>query len=293
MTYLFFDDIITLKIAHFHAIFHKYLPNIDIMNNFPYYELNHDKADGVEFFRGDDLDTRPHFHRCIELLYITEGSVDCKINDQSFRCGQDEIMFVHKCGIHSLVPAPSYANFVLIIGQQYSSDFSGIFQNRTLPAHLADRQFNRTLLAHFLALDKQKNAPALVKKGYIDIIVGSLLDHYERVPATPTPNIAVIVAALNYIDGHYREPISLDSISSVFGYNKYYFSRLFNTYIGESLNAYINAVRVRNLVAEARQCENPDLTELVFAHGFNSMTTFYRNFSKYYSQPPTEVFRIK
>ena len=263
------------------------------MKTFPYYELNHDKADSVEFFRGDDSDTKPHFHRCIELLYITGGSVHCKVNEEAFPCKKDEIMFVRKCGIHSLAPAPRYTNFVIIIGPQYSSDFAGIFQNKTLPAHLADRTFNRTLLPHFHALDKQKNAPALVKKGYIDIIIGSLLDHYERVPATPTPNIGTIVSALNYIDMHYREPLSLESLSSAFGYNKYYFSRLFNTYIGESLNGYINAVRVRNLVAEAKRAENPNLSELLFAHGFDSMTTFYRNFSKYYDRPPTEVFRQK
>ena len=82
-------------------------------------------------------------------------------------------------------------------------------------------------------------------------------------------------------------------LSSVFGYNKYYFSRLFNSYIGESLNGYINAVRVRNLISEARRTENPNLSDLVFANGFDSMTTFYRNFAKYYDKPPTEVFRSK
>ena len=101
------------------------------------------------------------------------------------------------------------------------------------------------------------------------------------------------MSALNYIDDHYRESLSLDRLADEFGYNKYYFARLFNTYIGESLNGYINAVRVRNLIAEAKKQENPNLSELVFANGFDSMTTFYRNFSKYYDKPPTEVFRAK
>ena len=261
------------------------------MKNIPYYELNHDKADSVEFFRANNSDTKPHFHRCIEILYITGGSVACRVNEESFSCEKDEIMFVHKCGVHSLVPTPHYADFVIIIGPRYSSDFASIFQTKTLPAHLADKAFNRTLLPHFKALNRQKNAPDLVKKGYINIIIGSLLDHYERMPVTPTPNIGTIVAALNYIDDHYREPLSLERLSAVFGYNKYYFSRLFNTYIGESLSGYINAVRVRNLVSEAKKMENPNLSELVFAHGFDSMTTFYRNFSKYYDRPPTEVFQ--
>ena len=73
------------------------------------------------------------------------------------------------------------------------------------------------------------------------------MEHYQTLPASATPKISTIMEALNYIDEHYAEPLSLDSISSVFGYNKYYFSRLFNTYIGENLNNYINMVRIRNL----------------------------------------------
>ena len=263
------------------------------MKNIPYYELNHDKADSVEFFRANNSDTKPHFHRCIEILYITGGSVACRVNEESFSCEKDEIMFVHKCGVHSLVPTPHYADFVIIIGPRYSSDFASIFQTKTLPAHLADKAFNRTLLPHFKALTRQKNAPDLVKKGYIDIIVGSLLAHYPCVPDQTAPNIGTIVAALNYIDEHYREPITLEKISGDFGYNKYYFSRLFNLYIGESLNAYINAIRIQNLVGEAKKTENPNLSELVFSNGFDSMATFYRTFSKYYDCTPKEIFHEK
>ena len=180
----------------------------------------------------------------------------------------------------------------MIIGQRYSDDFQGIFQTETLPAHLDDQEFNRSLLSHFEALNRLSSVSSeLVKKGYIDIIIGSLLEHYQTLPASATPKISTIMEALNYIDEHYAEPLSLDSISSVFGYNKYYFSRLFNTYIGENLNNYINMVRIRNLVSSAKKKDNPNLSELVFENGFDSMTTFYRSFSKFYDRSPTEVFK--
>lgn len=117
------------------------------------------------------------------------------------------------------------------------------------------------------------------------------MEHYQTLPASATPKISTIMEALNYIDEHYAEPLSLDSISSVFGYNKYYFSRLFNTYIGENLNNYINMLRIRNLVSSAKKKDNPNLSELVFENGFDSMTTFYRSFSKFYDRSPTEVFK--
>ena len=256
------------------------------------YEAFHDKTDTIKFFKSEHYDTHAHFHHCIEMLYVIDGAIECTVNEQKFCAKKDELIFVHKCGVHELKAAPDYSNYVLIIGQRYSDDFQGIFQTETLPAHLDDQEFNRSLLSHFEALNRLSSVSSeLVKKGYIDIIIGSLLEHYQTLPASATPKISTIMEALNYIDEHYAEPLSLDSISSVFGYNKYYFSRLFNTYIGENLNNYINMVRIRNLVSSAKKKDNPNLSELVFENGFDSMTTFYRSFSKFYDRSPTEVFK--
>lgn len=260
-----------------------------------FYEPDHDRADVVEFFSGYGH-TLPHFHRCIEIIYITKGAMRCEIDGKKFLAEKDDIVFSRKCAVHELIPAPDYKNHVLIIGQSYSDDFSSIFQKRTLPAHLCDRAFNKGLLHCFVSLGKAVNGEdfpgaELVKKGYIDVIIGSLLGHYERVPTDSTPALGTVVKVLNYIDEHFREPISLDTLSSAFGYNKYYFSRLFNRYIGETLNSYVNMVRVRSLVAQAQREESPRLASLVFDCGFDSMTTFYRSFSRYYDCPPTELFK--
>lgn len=259
-----------------------------------YYEPEHDRADAIDFFPGKGH-TPPHFHRCIEILYIRSGAIDCEIGGEKFLACKDDIVFTRKCAVHELIPAPAYENYVLIIGQRYSDDFSGIFQKRTLPAHLADRDFNRGLRGFFDALGvaNEKSGPGaeLVKKGFVDVIVGNLLGHYERVPASSTPALGTVVNALNYIDEHYAEPITLDTVSDVFGYNKYYFSRLFNRYVGENLNNYVNMIRVRNLVAQAQREEEPRIASLVFECGFDSMTTFYRSFARCYDRPPTEIFK--
>lgn len=85
--------------------------------------------------------------------------------------------------MHELKAAPDYSNYVLIIGQRYSDDFQGIFQTETLPAHLDDQEFNRSLLPHFEALNRLSSVSSeLIKKGYIDIIIGSLLEHYQTLP---------------------------------------------------------------------------------------------------------------
>ena len=118
------------------------------------------------------------------------------------------------------------------------------------------------------------------------------MPHYRRVPVAATPNIGIIVNALNYIDDHFREPLDLETLSSRVRLQQVLlFAPVQLRISAKTLNSYINMVRIRNLVNEAKKRDNPNLSELVFANGFDSMTTFYRSFSKYYDQAPTQVFK--
>lgn len=260
------------------------------MKKTAYYEAFHDKESSSRFFYSENADTPSHFHRCIEILYITEGRARCAVDGEPFDAGKDDIVFVRRCAVHEIAPAPAYGNFVLIVKAAYADDFGSALEKETLPPLLNDRPFNRTLLPLLLRMQRAVQKPSfLVMKGYIDVLIGSLLDHYERRPFAPTPNLSAVVEALNYIDEHFSEPITLDSLAAHFGYNKYYFSRLFNAYIGENLNNYVNAVRVRKLVETAKRTDKTNFSDLAFGCGFDSMTTFYRHFLRVYQKTPGEV----
>lgn len=254
------------------------------------YQAFHDKEKDLRFFAGDNGNPSPHFHRCIEILYITEGKLLGEVDGQSFYAEKDDIIFVRPCGIHSLTPYPAYKNHVLIIKSAYADDFASVLEKETLPPLLSDKKYNRTILPDLKRLKnpaEQENF--LIAKGLIDIIMGKFFMRYKRLPVVTTPNLSMIINVLNYIDEHFAEPITLDSTSSVFGYNKYYFSRLFNKYIGETLNSYINNVRINNIIARGKKQENMNLSQLVFDCGFDSMTTFYRSYSRRYDKPPTQI----
>ena len=81
---------------------------------------------------------------------------------------------------------------------------------------------------------------------------------------------------MNFIDDHCCEQLTLESISKHFGYNKTYFSRIFNDHIGMSLNNYINMVRYDKFTALSKDTEDSTITDLVFKCGFSSLSTFYR-----------------
>ena len=262
------------------------------MQTHVFYEAIHDQSDKPRFFYDENQSAPLHFHRCIEIIYITDGCARCTVDDKTFNAEKNEIIFVQRCAAHAIAPATAYAKFVLIIKAAYTNDFAAALEKKTFAPLLKDHSFNSTLFSLFLRMQRIMQKPSfLVLKGCIDMLVGSLLDHYELYPFTPTPNLSVVIKALDFIDEHFSEPVTLDSLAAQFGYNKYYFSRLFNAYIGESLNNYINMVRVHKLVDAARRAEKVNFSDLAYDFGFDSMTTFYRHFERIYKGSPGNVLR--
>ena len=209
------------------------------------YEYFHDRD--LKFMIGerDSALVEKHFHKSIEVLYLTEGKMQTTIGNETFIAEKDDIIFVHNYYVHSFLPDAEYKKYYMVIPVDYSSDINKILLNSTLPSKLDDKEFNRTLLPVFERLHSEYSTlPSLVKKGYLNVIMGHLFKHYPSLPIENNGNIEFMVDVLHYIDKHYAEEITLDSISSTFGYNKYYFSRLFNHYIGETLNNYINIIRL-------------------------------------------------
>ena len=256
------------------------------MENF-FYEGNRDKQYDLHFQNSFTLNCPKHFHRNFELLYIKDGEpFPVEVNGVKYQAGADDIIFVTNYYVHSFESC-GHNQYCLIVPPFISGDFASKFKKKTFSPILNDKEFNKTLLP-LLENDDMLNGSQIIKKGYMLVLVGKLLDHYPMVKLETNPDIEIVVKILNYIDENYDKDITLDSISSVFGYNKYYFSKLFNKYVKENLTSYINIVRIQNVMQKARKVSKPNIAQLAFENGFDSLATFYRYFSKLYNTSPTE-----
>ena len=253
------------------------------------YEYFRDKDEKIIVSRSSSLAVQRHFHRNVEVLYILEGEVDVRVGDESFRASEDDIIFVHNYAVHSFVNR--HLKYFLILPPYYAEDVDKKLSKKTLPPHLSDKEFNKSLLPIFEKIYGEFDTmPSLVKKGYLNVLFGSLIAHYPRVEVENPTDIDFIVKVLHYVEEHHAEPITLDSISQVFGYNKYYFSRLFNRCVGENLANYVNTVRLRYFMKRMKSEESPRISKVALSTGFESVPTFYRCFTKSYGISPKEYF---
>ena len=99
-------------------------------------------------------------------------------------------------------------------------------------------------------------------------------------------NFSEIKKALEYIDAHLDEPITLKSISDRFHFSLYYFHRMFSVIVGKPIAAYI---RDRRLQYACIQLSSTDksILNIGLDCGYGSAQSFSRTFRQLYGLSPS------
>ncbi len=90
---------------------------------------------------------------------------------------------------------------------------------------------------------------------------------------------------LDYLDKNINTEISIDLISSIFCYDKFYIMKRFKKEIGTSIFNYINAIKIYNSL---KYFKNDDsILKIALESGFNSLEYFSEIFKKVMGVNPT------
>ena len=75
------------------------------------YEYFHDKSAKMYIKRGENNKAFRHFHRNLEILYVTAGEIEAAVGDESFVATENDIIFVHNYYVHSFAPKTEYKKY--------------------------------------------------------------------------------------------------------------------------------------------------------------------------------------
>ena len=78
---------------------------------------------------------------------------------------------------------------------------------------------------------------------------------------------------IDYIETHIDEPMDLATLASVAHFSPYHFHRLFAGLMGETLNQFIQRVRLEKAAAMLINQPNESITQVAFACGFSICIT--------------------
>ncbi len=234
-------------------------------------------------YYGEDLTFLLHLHRQAELMYVLEGEIEMRVekHTQVLRKGDVGIAFPN-CA-HSYVTA-EHCRFIIVI---FDANLAGDCASTLLT--------QRPVFPYLTASDVDDDVKYLLPKiidckdtrllkGYLQVIFAQIFGKL-RLESTVSQDDGWTHRALQYLNEHFTESLSLDDLADHLGVSKYHLSRSFPEKIGCGLSAYLQSLRADH-AAQLLASGDVSITQAGFDSGFESTTTFYRVFKQQYGLSP-------
>lgn len=243
-----------------------------------------------------------HFHDEIELIYVTEGSVTCVIDERSITARAGQIIFINS-RIPHWTKTPEQSEYILLqVGVEtlfYGSAMRksataylySLLQKSSLPISIIeDAECARMIAqAHRQSRSAEKGCVHFVLSS-VYYIIGVLeregcLSSTAELPDDQA--VRKLIPALEYMNANYfKQDLSLDDVSGVLGLNPAYFCRLFRKGTGHSFTEYLNFLRVSKS-EELLRGSSRSILDISLDVGFSSVSYYNRVFKKVKNCTPT------
>ena len=99
--------------------------------------------------------------------------------------------------------------------------------------------------------------------------------------------ISRINRVIDYIEANLQEELSLNSLADVSNFSRFHFHRIFKSMVGETLNQFINRIRIEKAASQLIINPRKSITEIAFDCGFSGSASFSRSFKEMYKMSPS------
>ena len=123
----------------------------------------------------------------------------------------------------------------------------------------------------------------------VSALVPRMIRHYCLLVQTYSRErfSSVVRDVLNFVDFHYMEPMSLESLADRYSVNKNYLSTRFHKEVGMTVTDYINLTRVRRSL-KLLSSTTLSMAEIAERCGFSDANYYTRTFRKIHGTTPSE-----
>lgn len=262
--------------------------------NFPIFLLH-----GDHWKISDVPSTRLHFHNCLEIgiCHSDSGIMEIQGNKIPFHAGDITCILQYvPHTTYSTLGTNSHWSYLFIDLDRFANMTFGsfkkdFFSDITTNIYSAKEYPRMTWIIHDIINQMILQDGQFQWKVY-GLLLSLLteLSDYSKKDKTIVSNdykILRIAPALKYIDNNYMHNISIDDLSKVCHLSQTYFRSIFHEIMGKSPLEYLNGIRIINACHLLRTSNLP-IIEIASEIGFQSLSSFNRNFIKIVNITPRE-----
>ena len=229
-----------------------------------------------------------HFHDGYELLYIANGGGFCFVEGEKYEFASGDMIIINPNELHSIEMYAKSERWFISFLPSYLSEF-------------IDAQYNPSLHLQFRKIGTQNCISAeIVKEFGLDIGMKNIKNlYFSKHPGKETlikANLLVILDGIDqiikkdtskssqrklteiisYINNHFTENITVESLANHFFCSKSQLSHMFSKSMGIPLKNYITHKRI--IYAKELMATDKKLVDIAYEVGFNDYSAFCRAF---------------
>lgn len=277
-------------------------------------------SEGISFTAYRDLvvntESLVHKHDFIELIYVLSGSASHFIDGTEYKVTKGDLLLIDTDQVHYFRTESSVlqANMILLpdfLSKNLRSDHTAldVFAYFLYNSEYEADDMFRTPLIHFRGNDliaadsivntmcdeivNKENNYAEIVSNYLNILFYMIIRNVEDSSTHIMHDIrSIIPGIIEYIESNSSEQITLNEIAKKYYYSPSYFSRAFKKNFGVTFSAYLQNVRIQNVI---RLMQDSDLSieEISEKIGYHDKRELYRSFKKVTGTTPSSYRKTK
>ena len=242
---------------------------------------------------GGDWHSMMHTHACTEIFYVVGGKGQFKIEERIRGVEVDDMVIVNPNVEHtevSLNASPLEYIVMGVEGLEFSAGEDGDDRYCVVNFRNGREDVLHTLRSLLREIETKGTGYEIVCQDFLEVLLIRLMRRtdFSLTPAPPRKRGSKECAAVRrYIDGHFKENITLDQLSELAHVNKYYMVHAFSKEFGISPINYLISRRIE----ESRQLlsgTDHSLSQISHMLGFSSPSYFSQSFRKIEGVSPME-----
>lgn len=239
--------------------------------------------------------TEPHYHEFCKILFLLRGSGDYFVDGRRYRLCPGDVVLLPAGMVHraALNPEEGYERVILYLSCRYLEGLSTPFSQ---PADIFSRspilrprddqltrqvsRLERAIKEDGFGKDLLTNAELVRLLVLLGRCPDNALSPKPLIPANP-----LVQRMLAYLDDHFTEEVSIDSLARHFFVSKYHMMRIFRQETGVTIHQYI--LQKRLMLARTYLSSGMNATQSCYRSGFGSYSAFTRASARFLGSTPT------
>ena len=233
-----------------------------------------------------------HWHEAIEFVYVLDGSLKFNQNSHIFLAKKGDLVIVNSAIVHSFTPLEGGADYYFLVADDKFFKANNLYGENTVFDYKVSTSEARRLFGEIIRETEKGDEFSNISTLSVLMSLFIYLNRHhsqgqDETPLAEKKKITMVRNALVYLQGHYKEKLTVESIADALHFSKSYLSHSFKEITHFSLISYINLLRCQN--ARVLMLEGASVSVAALECGFSEISYFTRVFKKTLGMLPSDV----